>query len=272
MRPALRRLRAIVRRGSQAVPTAAEWTPTPVWSTWLANFEPATLGLLESVEATEPGLVFDFGCGPGSTTLLIQETLRPRTLVGVESSAVTLRIAESRAELNGCRFVRANVTTFKPDGAQPDVIYCRFLLSHLPTPIDQVRRWLTLLPAGGLLITEELDSVGTDDDTLSEYCRVAEEASRMRGTVWLAGKELRDTVSLQNVEAVANQVVPVDLPLEQARAFFLSDLDAIITMPAVRGSEIPARAQAVRTALRETAPTAPLTWEVRQTVLRVTAG
>jgi hypothetical protein len=45
-------------------------------------------------------------------------------------------------------------------GAQPDVIYERFLSSHLPEPEQAVAGLANELAAGGLLLVEEVDGRG----------------------------------------------------------------------------------------------------------------
>ena len=42
---------------------------------------------------------------------------------------------------------------------QPDLIYARFLASHLPEPEQAISGWAKELEPGGLLLVEEVDSI-----------------------------------------------------------------------------------------------------------------
>jgi hypothetical protein len=60
-------------------------------------------------------------------------------------------------------------------GAQPDLIYTRFLSSHLPEPEQAGAGWAKELAAGGLLLLEEVDSISTEVAAFDEYLKIASE-------------------------------------------------------------------------------------------------
>lgn len=83
-------------------------------------------------------LALDLGCGPGHTTRLLAESLRAQRTVGVDQSEVYVQNA--RARYPNLEFQSLDVTREMPL-PPANVIYARFLLSHLPDPLEQVVHW-----------------------------------------------------------------------------------------------------------------------------------
>jgi SAM-dependent methyltransferase len=114
-----------------------------------------------------PGMrVADLGCGVGLVTALLAELVGPEGhVVGVDSSAAQL--SQARAQLNGgtnASLVEASATdTGLPPGSF-DLVYCRFLLLHLPQPERALREMRALLKPNGILVCEDgdLTSAGSE--------------------------------------------------------------------------------------------------------------
>jgi SAM-dependent methyltransferase len=104
--------------------------------------------------------VADLGCGAGTVTALLAELVGPAgRVVGLDASAAQL--AAARERLNGggrtIRFVEASATdTGLPPGSF-DLVYCRFLLLHLPEPDRALREMRALLRPDGVLVCEDGD-------------------------------------------------------------------------------------------------------------------
>src|SRR5512140_3794077 len=116
----------------------------------------SSAALLRRLGAVEGGAV-DVGCGPGHTTELVAEVLRPGWTVGLDRSARLL--AAARARLPALRFVEHDVTVAPFPTPPAAAIYSRFLLTHLPDPAAAVRTWAGALAAGGRLVLEETASL-----------------------------------------------------------------------------------------------------------------
>jgi SAM-dependent methyltransferase len=113
-----------------------------------------------------PGMrVADLGCGVGMVTAALAELVGPEGhVVGIDASGAQL--AEARARLGGAHvsFVEASATaTGLPPGSF-DLVYCRFLLIHLPEPERALREMFTLLRPNGILVCEDgdLTSAGSE--------------------------------------------------------------------------------------------------------------
>jgi SAM-dependent methyltransferase len=104
--------------------------------------------------------VADLGCGVGMVTALLAELVGPGGyVVGIDSSGAQL--AQARRRLNGggtnVRFVEASATDTALPPESFDLVYCRFLLIHLPEPERALREMLTLLKPDGILVCEDGD-------------------------------------------------------------------------------------------------------------------
>src|SRR5262245_13134889 len=98
-------------------------------------FEPAMLSFVARSGASRGGRVLDLGCGPGYTTRALLIALGPRSLVGIDGSERFL--ARARAESPAAvEYLQGDVTTYDFSRLRCDVAYCRFLLSHLPSPAN----------------------------------------------------------------------------------------------------------------------------------------
>ena len=81
--------------------------------------------------------VADLGCGVGMVTAALAELVGPEGhVVGIDASAAQL--AQARALLHpgggNISFVEASATDTGLPPASFDLVYCRFLLLHLPAP------------------------------------------------------------------------------------------------------------------------------------------
>jgi trans-aconitate 2-methyltransferase len=141
--------------------------------------------------AARPGLALDLGCGPGFTTRLLSRVARPERTVGVDRSKAFLSQARAGAAA-GKGYVTADVAVaplrIAGIGAQPDLIYARFLSSHLPE--QAVAGWAKELAAGGLLLLEEVDSISTEVAAFDEYLKIASEVLAQYGNELFVGARL----------------------------------------------------------------------------------
>jgi SAM-dependent methyltransferase len=109
-----------------------------------------------------PGMnVADFGCGVGVVTRMLAEMVGPSGAVtGVDVNGQQLAEAaawcRSRGVMN-TSFVQADACrTGLPRGSF-DLVYCRFLLLHLPDPMACLREMRAVLRPGGIIVVEDGD-------------------------------------------------------------------------------------------------------------------
>jgi SAM-dependent methyltransferase len=110
----------------------------------------------------KPGMqAADFGCGVGAVTRMLAEMVGPAgTILGIDANAAQLEQARQICKIGGV----ANVSFLTADACATglpresfDLVYCRFLLLHLPDPAACLREMRDVLRPGGLLVVEDGD-------------------------------------------------------------------------------------------------------------------
>ena len=123
----------------------------------------STSALLDRLDLGDGLTCLDLGCGGGDVTLELARRVGPNgRAVGVDLDEVKLDVARDEARERGA----ANVTFLTADvhalPALPpfDVVYSRFLLTHLRDPGAIVRSMFDRLRPGGIVGVEDIDFSG----------------------------------------------------------------------------------------------------------------
>lgn len=139
-----------------------------------------------------PGMsVLDAGCGGGEVTLELARRVGPAGhVVGMEMDERVLehaRAASAKADASrwGAVEWRAGRVEDLAESAAFDVVYSRFLLSHLGDPADALRRMRRALRPGGLLVAEDIDITAhtcwPPSDAFRRYVALYADTARARG-------------------------------------------------------------------------------------------
>jgi SAM-dependent methyltransferase len=142
-----------------------------------ALYGPGTLRVLFDAGVRYGMRVADLGCGVGTVTALLAELVGPEGhVVGIDSSGAQL--AQAREQLPPRRtnttFVEASATdTGLPRGSF-DLVYCRFLLIHLPDPEGALREMRALLKPNGILVCEDGDLTTSGSEPPSSFSAFAD--------------------------------------------------------------------------------------------------
>jgi trans-aconitate 2-methyltransferase len=158
-----------------------------------------------------PKCSIDLGCGPGFSTLMLAGAARAMRTCGLDNSEEFLGAA--RAACSSCDFFHHDVTK-APFPVMADLMYCRFLLSHLRSPASLVDLWLGELAPGGLLLMEEVEDIDTGIEVFQRYLEVnqglvASQNARLYIGGVLAGSEY-------TYPPMVNEIV--SLPIDNAHA------------------------------------------------------
>ena len=124
---------------------------------------PATGRLFDALDIDAGARCLDVGCGGGDVCFELARRVGPRGFVlGIDTDEVKLHLARGEAAAQGLSQVgfRAADITMPLDGPSFDVVYARFLLSHLSEPELALDRMLAALVPGGVLVLEDVDFSG----------------------------------------------------------------------------------------------------------------
>jgi SAM-dependent methyltransferase len=165
-------------------------------------------GLLKA--GLKPGMrVADFGCGVGAMTRNLAK------LVGPEGSVTGIDLHEPQLVAAGnlcAEYSLSNVSFWKADACETrlsdnlfDLVYCRFLLIHLPDPVACLREMKRLLKPGGILFVEDGDlrSGGSaPSSALDHFGGLFERLGPKKGVDYRLGRDLYHLVKRADFEDV----------------------------------------------------------------------
>lgn len=124
---------------------------------------PETSRFLTAVGLSEGMRCADLGCGAGTVTIEIAKRAGPSgRALGVDLDEVKLDLARKAAAQAGVGNVefRKQAVAEWSEGPEYDLVYSRFLLQHLSSPLDAIRRMWGAVRPGGTLAVEDVDHGG----------------------------------------------------------------------------------------------------------------
>jgi trans-aconitate 2-methyltransferase len=234
-----------------------------VAETWAS---PSTAFLREDVP-NRPRLALDLGCGPGHTTRLVASTTGAARTVGLDTSEAF--IARARADApDRVTFLHHDVMDLPFPTGRANLVYGRFLLSHIPRPDRLVRAWMTQLELGGVLALDEVEWIRTDDPTLRRYLTLLEGVLEARGSSLAAGPIADKSDGGPGGRKLTSVVRTHPVRTARAAELFALNFSTWRDEPFVRDSHSRAELDQLGAELRELARgqgRAPVTWGMRQT-------
>jgi trans-aconitate 2-methyltransferase len=153
-----------------------------------AAFAPSSRRFLQDTKPARVVLALDLGSGIGATTALVHDVTNASQVVGYERSDNFLAIARRRYPELTFRDVDVLSPTY-PD-KEADLIYCRFLLTHMHRPADVLTTSVQHLRSGGRLLIEETAGMFSPVPALSRYYQLVEQLQAHHRQETLIGKNL----------------------------------------------------------------------------------
>jgi SAM-dependent methyltransferase len=124
---------------------------------------PTTSALLSRVGIPRNARCLDVGCGGGDVTLAIAKLVPDGFVIGTDYDEAKLILARDEAgahDIGNIEFIHEDVTRPATDGRRFDLIYVRFVLTHLPDPAATLAILADRLVPGGALVVEDIDFRG----------------------------------------------------------------------------------------------------------------
>ncbi len=123
----------------------------------------STTALFDRLGIADGLMCLDVGCGGGDVTLELARRVAPNgKAVGADLDGTKLEIARREAAELGIGNVEFRLQDIREEkrAAEFDVVYARFLLTHLPDPASAINAFYATLKPGGLVIVEDIDCSG----------------------------------------------------------------------------------------------------------------
>ncbi|MGH0029132.1 MAG: class I SAM-dependent methyltransferase [Myxococcota bacterium] len=217
-------------------------------------FDPPSRAFLGEWKGAGCGLALDLGCGPGFTTELVDAVLAPERTVGIDASQAFVDAASARAPR--LAFLRHDVLDLPFPTGPADLVYARFLVSHLADPARALAGWRSALAPGGRLLLDEVEAIDTACRVFGRYLALVEAVLAERGQCLFVGPRLEELAAGLEVASSTARTHPVD-PRDAARMFALN-LATLRPDDRALAAELEAIA-------RDGGP--PITWTLRQLVV-----
>ena len=175
-----------------------------------AAFAPSSRRFLEDTMPSHVKLALDLGSGIGATTALVRDVTDALRVVGYERSERFLAIA--RQKYPELTFRDIDVLSPAYPDREADLIYSRFLLTHIHRPETVLNTSFQHLRPSGRLLLEETAALSSPVPALSRYYDLLKQLQTHLGQDTLIGKKLATIAScVPGARATATlQEIPVD--------------------------------------------------------------
>ena len=127
-------------------------------------FAPEMRAFLRRAAPGRMGHAVDLGCGPGSSTRILIETLHPARVTGLDASKPF--VDEAKGSGQSATFVLHDLTK-PPLPVEPaDIMFTHFVLTHLPDPAKAAPK--------GLLLLDEVEHIHLTNDVFRRYLAITD--------------------------------------------------------------------------------------------------
>lgn len=185
-------------------------------------YEPSTRELLLRAERQGCALATDLGCGPGWSTRLLHDVVRPARAVGLDASE--RYVAEARRLQPGAlEFLRHDVTT-SPFPVRPDLLLARFLLTHLRETAQVLATWAQASADGARLLLHETETLTSGHPALARYYALVAELQGHYGQRFDVGARLDGALESSPWRVLDSRAVPLAMPAPHMAELHLANL------------------------------------------------
>ncbi len=175
-------------------------------------FEPSSRRLLGALSNPAGDLAADLGCGPGSSTRLLAEQVATVRVVGLDQSARLVSQAIREQATTRVSFLQCDVSL--PPFALPaaDLLYSRFLLTHLRDPAEVVRAWARVARPNALLVLEETAFMVGEHPAFPRYYALVDRMQAHYGQRMYIGRELSALTTCAEWSQESAEIAVAPLP------------------------------------------------------------
>lgn len=185
-------------------------------------YEKETRELLERGGINAPRVAADLGCGPGWSTQLIRDVLNPGKTVGLDASE--RYIWEARKQHPELEFEVHDIARAPFPVQTPNVLFCRFVLTHLSAVAEALRSWASVAAPGALLFVHETESMETENASLRRYYEMVAQLQRHYGQKLEVGSILEACFENSGWRLKENRRLLLEKPADQMAGLHLANL------------------------------------------------
>lgn len=238
----------------------------------LANvYAPSTRTFLHDAFDTAPRSIVDLGCGPGYTTHLLADALPAERVVGLDVSANFIDYARKTASPR-VSFMEHDITSVPFPTGPVDMLYCRFLLTHLRDPQAIMQRWLTQVHATGLLLVEEVEWIHTKHPLLARYLQIVASMMAQQANDLYVGPRLNAWGESSALRKPISRVQRVPVATADAATMFHMNIQVWKHRPFIRENYAESEIKQIEESLHQLAESAQakdeIEWGMRQLALQ----
>lgn len=173
-----------------------------------------TVQLFDQVGVQKGWRCLDSGCGGGDVSFELARRVVPGgSVTGIDLDMEKLRLARTEARdmrLDNIEFVHADVCEYA-ERVQYDMVYSRFVLTHLRNPALALTRMMQALYPGALIVVEDIDFRGhfcyPECRAFDRYVELYTRAAQQHGADPEIGPRLPLLLRAAGFERVAMKVV-----------------------------------------------------------------
>jgi SAM-dependent methyltransferase len=187
-----------------------------------AVFAGSSRDFLAQLAPREPRRIADLGCGPGYTTRLLAKMFPAATVRGLDTSANFIALAEQTPHPR-IAFEVADVTQRLPAGPY-DLVYARYLLTHVPGFEGAIRLWSESLAPRGVIAIEENEWIETREPAFAHYLEIVGRMLSAGGQRLYVGADLAAIGTWPGLMILASEVSPIEVTASAAASMFLPNL------------------------------------------------
>jgi trans-aconitate 2-methyltransferase len=149
--------------------------------------------------------------------------LNPVRTVGLDASERYV-VEARRTHGPGLEFQVHDITRSPFPVKTPDVMFCRFLLTHLSSLHEVLTVWADIAASNATLLIHETETLETDHPTLHRYYELVAQLQRQYGQALFVGFLLEECLERSGWRLVENQRLAVKKPVAKMAQLHLSNL------------------------------------------------
>jgi len=238
-------------------------------------FAQSTKALLMDAGVGAPAHAVDLGCGPGYTTRFLAQTLGCQRVSGLDNSQAFISLARSLVhdgEGENPSFHLHDITKVPFPIGPANLLYCRFLITHLAEPEATISSWATQLQSNGYLLMEEAEWIDTSLSVFTDYLEMTEAILASQSNSLYPGGLLDNLKNTDCLKTRLSRVYRLSITNADAATMFYLNLQSLKDHPFIHansaGTEIQRMEQDLLTLSRTTGGRSQVEWGMRQLVLQ----